>query len=95
MPSPEQFLKRLRPCHTINTNTSSLLELPHAFLRTISEDRIDLGIPDAMHKEASLEDADEQSLVSLCDQSSCLIRFRAEKTDHSYLASVNLCKTLL
>ena len=95
MSSPEQFLKRLRASNTVNTNAYLLLKFPHAFLRTIPEDRIDLGIPDAMHKEASLEDADEQSIVSLCDHSSCLIRLRAEKTDHSYLASVNLCKTLL
>jgi len=95
MPSQEQFLKRLRTGNAVHTYVKSLLELPHAFLCSILEDRIDLGIPDAMHKEASLEDADEQSLVSLCDQSSCLIRLRAEKTDHSYLASVNLSKTLL
>ena len=54
MPSPEQFLKRLRTGNAVHTYVKSLLELPHAFLCSIPEDRIDLGIPDAMHKEASL-----------------------------------------
>ena len=90
-----QLLKRLRACDTVDSDAGPTLELTHAFLRTSSEDRIDLGILDTVHKESRLKDADKQSLVSLSNNSACCLCLRAEGAIHGNPASVDLEQTLL